>query len=262
LDQKDVITLIDEPTFVADLEGFVTEWVQDHRELLKSRGTYLDYGDKRLVVRWIWEALNNPDRPCDPASVHERVRMIVYFERLFRTQIQNKGQLGGLVERFLGGRDGRKLSISQAIRRARRKLKQSQWQLAEHLGLKDHTLISKYESGRREPSKKVLEWLKETESVTEKRPVRHSSRTPSFSVTSLWGKSKPISASSSNSETLPKQPKCTSPIIPPQTAGAEEETCPLQAGYPSGAEETASLGETPEAAPDSKGSIEEVNHGE
>jgi len=194
--------------------------------------------------------------------VNDRVSRIGHLERLFRTQITSKGQLRDLVERFLGGLDGRRLSIPKALIRARRKSGLGQRQLAKLLGLKDHGLISRYESGKREPSARVLGWLKETEDVTEKDRVKGKSRPPRSSVTTLWGNTKPISANSAKSETLPKQPKCTSTNIAPQTAGEEGEICALQAGYPNCAEGTASLTENTEGATDSEMSVKKANHGE
>ena len=67
------------------------------------------------------------------------------------------------MELYLEGHDGRRMPISQAIRRARKKLKLTQRQLAEKLGFNDHTLISKYENGERVPPRRVLKWLKEGE---------------------------------------------------------------------------------------------------
>ena len=216
--EQDVITLIDEPTYAADIESFIAKWVHGHQDLLKSRGSFVDFNDRRAAVRRIWEILNDLDRPCDHISVNDRARMIGYLERLFRTQISSKDQLKELAERFLGGLDGRRLPIPQALKRARKKSKLSQRQLAERLGLKDHSLISKCEAGKKDPTKKILDWLKEAENVTKKRQVKGNGRTPAFSVTSSRGKSAPISAISGKSETLPKQPKCTDSDDPPQMA--------------------------------------------
>lgn len=213
-----VFILIDGPTHVADIESFIADWVNDNEDLLKSFGSLVDFDDKRAIVKRIWEILNNPGRPCDHISVNDRVRMIGYLERLFRTQIRNTAQLKELVSRFLGGLDGRRLAIPQALKRARKKFRLSQRQLAELLGLKDHTLISKYESGKRAPTGGILAWLKEAENVTGKRRVKGNSRNPASSVTSLWGKPASISAISGKSETSAKRPKCTDADDPPQTA--------------------------------------------
>ena len=188
-----VFTLISEPTYVADIDGFIADWVQQHCGSPEQSGQSESVSYKKATVRRIWEILNDPDRPCDHISVNNRIEMIPYLERLFRTEIRNKAQLGELVTRFLGNQDGRCLPAPQAIKRARKKLKLSQRQLALHLGLKDHTLISKIESGKREPSAKVLKWLKEAENVTAKRPVKGKSRTPRIPVTSNRGNEAPIS---------------------------------------------------------------------
>jgi transcriptional regulator with XRE-family HTH domain len=213
-----VFILIDEPTYVPDIESFISKWFHDHLDLLKSRGSLVDFNERKAVMKRIWEILTDPNRPCDHISVNDRVRMIGHLEQLFRTQIRSKDQLKGLAERFLGGLDGRRLPIPQALKRARKKSKLSQHQLAEHLGLKDHSLISKCEAGKKDPTKKILNWLKEAENVTKKGRVKGNNRTSAFSVTSLWGKSVPISPILGKSETLPKQQECTNPDDPVESA--------------------------------------------
>jgi hypothetical protein len=116
--------------------------------------------DIRPTVKRFWLDLTDPDRPCDSASVDYRVGLIRFLEKLMRTEFASTADLRQHVERFLDGYDGRRLPVPQAIKRARKKLKLTQRQLAEQLGFKDHTLISKYEKGQRVPSAKVIEWLK------------------------------------------------------------------------------------------------------
>ena len=214
-----VVTLIDEPTYVADIDSLIANWVHQHHDRPEQSGQPESSYDKKASVRRIWEVLNDPDRPCDHISVDNRVEMIRYLERLFRTEIRNKAQLEELVTGFLG--DGRCLPATQAVKRARKKLKLSQRQLAVHLGLKDHTLISKIESGKREPSAKVIEWLHGIENVTAKRPVKGKSRTPRIPVTSIRGNEASIPPDSGKSVTSPKQPECPSAeanTLPPATS--------------------------------------------
>jgi transcriptional regulator with XRE-family HTH domain len=126
-----------------------------------------------------------------------------------RTEFASTADLRQQVERYLGSRDGRRLPVPQAIKRARKKLKLSQRQLAELLSFKDHTLISKFESGKRLPSAKVLEWLSGTENVTEKGPVHSKPLPPAVAVTSNRGRVASIPPISSKSETSPEQQECT-----------------------------------------------------
>lgn len=116
--------------------------------------------DKRPIVKRLWHVLTDPDRPCDSVSVEYRLGLIRFLEKLMRTEFASTADLRQHVERFLDGYDGRRLPLPAAIRRARKKLKLTQRQLAEQLGFKDHSLISKYEKGQRVPSAKVIEWLK------------------------------------------------------------------------------------------------------
>jgi len=117
--------------------------------------------DKRPTVKRLWLVLTDPDRPGDSVSLEYRVGRIRFLENLMRTEFASTADFRQHVDRYLSGYDGRRLPVPQAIKRARKKLKLTQRQLAELLGFKDHTLISKYEKGQRVPSGKVIQWLKE-----------------------------------------------------------------------------------------------------
>jgi len=161
MNSQNVVTLIDEPTYEADIDGFMANGVHQHPANLGTAIPPEVAKDKRPTVKRFWLALTDPDRPCDSASVDYRIGLIRFLEKLMRTEFASTTDLRQHVERYLEGHDGRRLPVPQAIRRARKKLKLTQRQLAEQLGFKDHTLISKYEKGERVPSDKVLEWLKE-----------------------------------------------------------------------------------------------------
>jgi len=132
-------------------------------DILGASPLPLDAKNKKATVKWIWQVLTDPERPWDAASVDHRVRLIQLLEKLLRKDFTSTRELKLHVERLVASPDGRRMPISQALRRARKKRKLTQRQLAEHLGFKDHTLISKYEKGERLPSAKVIEWLKEGE---------------------------------------------------------------------------------------------------
>jgi DNA-binding XRE family transcriptional regulator len=117
--------------------------------------------DKQALVKWIYKVISDPDRPCDSASVDLRLMLIDHLQDLMRTRFANTADLRQHVDRFLDNPDGRRLPIPQAIKRARKRLGLTQRQLAEQLSLKDHTLISKFEKGKRLPTKGIIEWLKE-----------------------------------------------------------------------------------------------------
>jgi transcriptional regulator with XRE-family HTH domain len=163
----------------------------------------------RPIVKRLWLVLTDPGRPCDSASVEYRLGVIRFLEKLMRTEFASSADLRQHMERFLDGHDGRRLPVPQAIKRARKKLHLTQRQLAELLNFKDHTLISKIESGKRLPSAKVLEWLSRTENVTEKGPVHSKPLPPPVTVTSNRGKEAGISPILGRSETSKKQEECT-----------------------------------------------------
>jgi transcriptional regulator with XRE-family HTH domain len=233
-----VFVLIDEPTYVPDLESFLAAWVQKH---YGSPGTLIppeSARDKRSTVKRIWQVLNASDKPCDSASVDYRVELIRYLEKLMHTEFASTKDLRQHVDRYLGSHDGRRLPIPEAIKRARKKLKLSQKQLAEELGFKDHTLISKYENGERVPPGKVLAWLERAENVTGKRQVKAKGQTPSFPVTSSRGDEASISPVPGMSQTSPELQECDSAVTPdpladepapgPATGASDQETPEVQ----------------------------------
>ena len=198
-----------DPIHIADTNSVVANEGQPHDCRLVPTLPPEVAKDIRPTVKRLWLDLTDPDRPRDSVSVDYRIGRIRYLEKLFRTEFANTADLRLHMERFLDGHDGRRLPVPLAIKRARKKLKLTQRQLAEMLGLKDHTLISKYESGNRVPTANVLEWLKGAENVTEKKPVKGKSRTIRFAVTSNRGKEVCIFPKSGVSETSPKPQNCT-----------------------------------------------------
>ena len=197
------------PGHAADNNSVVANEGQPHDCRLSSIPTPEVAKDLRPIVKRLWLELTDPDRPFDPASVEYRLRLIRCLEKLMRTEFASTADLRQHIERYLEGHDGRRLPVPQAIKRARKKLHLTQRQLAELLNLKDHTLISKFESGRRLPSAKVLDWLSRTENVTEKGPVHSKPLPPPVAVTSNGGKEASSSPNLGESETWPKRQDCT-----------------------------------------------------
>ena len=126
-----------------------------------------------------------------------------------RTRFSSTADLRQQVDRFLDGHDGRRLPVAKAIKRARKKAGLSQMGLADLLGLRDHTLISKYESGKRVPPLKVMKWLEGAEDVTRRRRVKGNSQTPRNPVTSTRGNEAPIPPDFDESGTSQNRQGCT-----------------------------------------------------
>ena len=141
--------LTDGPGHVADTNSVVASEGQPHDCRLVPTLPPEVVKDIRPTIKRLWLELTDPDRPCDSVSVDYRVGLIRYMEKLMRTEFASTADLRQHIERFLEGHDGRRLPVPQAIKRARKKLHLTQRQLAELLNLKNHTLISKFESGKR-----------------------------------------------------------------------------------------------------------------
>ncbi len=197
------------PGYVAETDSTVVREDRPHDCRLAPTPATEVPKDIRPTAKRLWLELTDPDRPCDSVSVDYRVGRIRYLEKLMRTEFACTADLRHHIERCLNGHDGRRLPVPQAIKRTRKKLKLSQSQLAELLGLKDHTLISKYESGKRVPADRVLKWLRQTENVTRKEPVNRSSQAPRFAVTSDGGKEASIFPNIGESETSQEPQNCT-----------------------------------------------------
>jgi ribosome-binding protein aMBF1 (putative translation factor) len=117
--------------------------------------------EKRKFVRKAYEMLTDSSRSGNADSVMFRVKLIGCLEKLLRTEFKNTRDFRQKVEDFLQGYDGRKMSASRRIRKARKKKKWTQKQLATYLGLKSHVPIVQYEKSQRNPSARVMQWLKE-----------------------------------------------------------------------------------------------------
>ena len=83
------------------------------------------------------------------------------LERLLKTQFTNTADFRQKVDSFLRGYEVRKADPPVRIKKARKKKKWTQQQLADHLGYKSHAAIAQLEKGLRFPPKKVFKWLEE-----------------------------------------------------------------------------------------------------
>jgi len=111
------VFLVDEPICVADINSYITSWVQ---EQLGSLGPSLlpEYAvDRRSTMKWTWQALTGPDRPRASAWVDNVVGLIRDYWRIMRMRFSRTRRLKQHVEHYLDGHDGRRLHVPQAIKR-------------------------------------------------------------------------------------------------------------------------------------------------
>lgn len=119
------------------------------------------FQDKRYVMKKIYQILTNRASPTDSNSVQWRIIILQYLENSLRTQFSNARTFKRKIEEYLEGYEVRKRPVCERLRRARKKRKWTQKDLAKHLGYKSHVPITNFEKGLRYPPKKVLQWLKE-----------------------------------------------------------------------------------------------------
>jgi DNA-binding XRE family transcriptional regulator len=156
-----LVMSIQGPVYFPDIDDFLSRVAKERIETREARP--LNGDSQKAFTRKIWELLSDPNRPGDSNAVQFRIELLRYLEKRLRKEFRSTKEAKEEMERHLEGYDGRRLPVALAIRRAREKSKWTQRQLAHHLGLRDHTLISKYEKGERSPSERVLQWLKEGE---------------------------------------------------------------------------------------------------
>jgi hypothetical protein len=100
--------LINEPTFAADINSLIAEWVQQHYGSLEA-SLLPEY--RRSTIKWTWQGLTGPDRP------RIGVGLIGRLWRSIRMRFSRARRLRQHVEPYLGGHDGIRLPVSQAVKR-------------------------------------------------------------------------------------------------------------------------------------------------
>lgn len=112
--------------------------------------------DKELYIE-----ICRKDRPLDPRSIQDRVDLIKILEKRLKTEFFNTRDFHEKVGNHFNRFRPHIIPVSTRVRKARKKLRWSQKQLAAHLGYKSHVSIAHYERGLRYPSSEVLKWLKD-----------------------------------------------------------------------------------------------------
>lgn len=125
-------------------------------------GVAVDYKrlkDKRYEIKKLSQILHNPDHPMDPVSTQWRISAVEYLEKFFRSSFTCTRDMKRKTEDFLNGYEVRRKPVSERIKKARKKKRWSQQDLAQHLGYKNHVAIVQFEKGLRYPPAKVFRWL-------------------------------------------------------------------------------------------------------
>jgi DNA-binding XRE family transcriptional regulator len=157
------IKVIDEPAFVEDINKLIESYAKK-LPIKKIHGVDVDLGrlnDNQYFVKKAYQILTNPNRPMDADSVQWRVFLVQSLEQLLHTQFTNTANFKKKIKAFLEGYEVRKKPPAERIKKARKKMKWTQKQLADHLGYKSHVTIAQHEKGQRAPAKRVFQWLEE-----------------------------------------------------------------------------------------------------
>lgn len=158
--EKDLdITLINETKMYLDMDTLLAK-----NAIKNIQGIRIDLrriNDKRYLVKKLYQIILDPDRPIDAASFQWRVNVIRCLENMLRTDFKNTRDFKRKIENYLNNYEIRKGSAADRIKKARKKLRLTQKQAAEHLGFKTHVTFVNYEKGKRYPPDKVFRWLEE-----------------------------------------------------------------------------------------------------
>ena len=125
-------------------------------------GISVDYKrmkDKRYVVKKICQIIQNPGRPMDSVSIQWRISAVEYLEKFLRSSFPCTRDMKRKTDDFLNGYEVRRKPVSERIKKARKKKRWSQQDLAQHLDYKNHVTIVQFEKGLRYPPAKVFQWL-------------------------------------------------------------------------------------------------------
>jgi len=125
-------------------------------------GISVDYKrliDKRYVVKKLCQILQNPDHPMDSVSTQWRISVVEFIENFFRSPFVNTRDFKSKTADYLNGYEIRRKPVSERIKKARKKKRWSQQELARQLGYKNHVSIAQFEKGLRYPPAKVFRWL-------------------------------------------------------------------------------------------------------
>lgn len=121
---KGEVPFINELTCVPDIDSLTTEWVQLHCG--SSRASLLPWyvWNRPSTTTGSWQIFlgRNPAS----ASVDKRVGLFRYFWEIIRMRFSRTRRRVPRAERNLGGYDGRRLPVSQAIRRDCRRCQEAQ----------------------------------------------------------------------------------------------------------------------------------------
>jgi len=153
------ITLINETKMYLDMDTLLAK-----NAIKNIQGIRIDLrriNDKRYLVKKLYQIILDPDRPIDAASFQWRVNVIRCLENMLRTDFKNTRDFKRKIENYLNNYEIRKGSAADRIKKARKKLRLTQKQAAEHLGFKTHVTFVNYEKGKRYPPDKVFRWLEE-----------------------------------------------------------------------------------------------------
>jgi DNA-binding XRE family transcriptional regulator len=116
-------------------------------------------GDLKYHAKKVYQILTRPDRPENSNSIQEFIALIRDLEKRLKTQFNDTKDFRQKLEKYLEGYDLRKADPPSRLRRARKKLRLTQMELARHIGYTSHVPIAQFEKGKRAPTRRVLEWL-------------------------------------------------------------------------------------------------------
>ncbi len=130
---------------------------------MKHNTNFKGKEDIRYKAKKLYQTITNQDQPLDAFSLQKRVNTVRYLENIQGTQYRSTRDMRRKIEYYLKDFDARRNPIHIRLRRARKKKKLTQLELANRLGYKSHVAITQFEKGLRYPSDRVICWLEKAE---------------------------------------------------------------------------------------------------
>lgn len=192
-EKNGIITVIEGPTWVEDMDALLMKYAKNvkqrkspyleikdtvvivnlHQALKKCVGVgkaviyqgvefeFSRLDDMRYFVKKSFQLINSQNTPTHSQAVQSRAYLIEWLEVCLNTRFQNTRDFRQKIGKYIQNYDARKRSPSERLKKARKKLGWTQKELAKFLGYTSHVSIAQFEMGKRYPSKKVFQWLKE-----------------------------------------------------------------------------------------------------
>ena len=158
--QNERIAVLDDSKIIVDLYALLTVLSEEYSkaEIQDIQFDLFRIKDKRYFVKKAYDLISER-KNTGPSTTQTRIFLIQWLEATLRIQFKNTRDMKHKIEKYLGNYQVRKKPVAERIKKARKKRKWTQKELADHLGYKSHVTIAQFEKGLRYPPERIFQWL-------------------------------------------------------------------------------------------------------